>query len=188
MTKTLICGFDEAGRGPLAGPVTAACVILDDNFRIDELNDSKKLSPEKREKLLPLIYSSSTAWGIGWVQASEIDKINILNASLLAMERAYFSMQKGNLNGNIKAIIDGLYVPKIPIPCEAIIKADSRFPCVMAASILAKTARDRIMDYYGIFYPDYGYEKHKGYPTKSHREAIKQYGSSPIQRLSFRVS
>ena len=194
---TLVCGLDEAGRGPLAGPVCAAAVILPDNFPMDILNDSKKLSPVKREKARLLIYSGALTWGLGWVSAAEIDKINIHNASLLAMKRAFEEMSNQLKNrsesgicsllcGTIRAVADGLFIPDIPVPCEALVKADSIIPAVMAASILAKTARDRLMEYYDLFYPEYGYEKHKGYPTKAHREAISVFGPSPIQRMSFK--
>ena len=189
--KTLICGLDEAGRGPLAGPVTAAAVILPGNFPVDILKDSKKLSAIAREKAALTIYSGVLAWGIGWASPSEIDEINILQASLLAMKRAFDSLhwEKGSGNNThrlpIRAIADGLYTPDITVPCEALVKADDSIPAVKAASILAKTARDRLMEYYSIFYPQYGYEKHKGYPTKAHREAIRTFGISPIQRMSF---
>ena len=181
---SLLCGLDEAGRGPLAGPVCAAAVILSDDFPEWILADSKKLSPSAREDARIVICSMALAWGIGWASAAEIDEINIHRASLLAMKRAFEAMAAG---GNIRAVADGLFVPDIPVPCEPMVKADNIVPAVMAASILAKTARDHLMEYYGIFYPQYGYERHKGYPTKAHREAIKRFGPSPIQRMSFRV-
>ena len=201
----LLCGLDEAGRGPLAGPVSAAAVILPDNFPLELLNDSKKLSPAAREKARSAICARAIAWGIGWASAAEIDEINILKASLLAMKRAFEAMtaslnesfcgSAGMISGGsgslvlskIHAVADGTFVPDIPVPCESLIKADSLVPAVMAASILAKTARDRLMEYYAVFFPGYGYEKHKGYPTKAHREAVQRLGPSPIQRLSFRV-
>jgi ribonuclease HII len=197
----LLCGIDEAGRGPLAGPVCAAAVILPPDFPICVLDDSKKLKADKREQARLAICRSDAEWGIGWVSAAEIDKINIHKASLLAMKRAFEAMldkrndqrsDKGihkspNEMSKIRAIVDGLFIPEIDVPCEALVKADNSVPEVMAASILAKTARDRLMEYYGLFYPQYGYEKHKGYPTKSHREAILRYGQSPIQRMSFSV-
>ena len=193
----VLCGLDEAGRGPLAGPVSAAAVILPPDFPIDILNDSKKLSPAAREKARIVICSHAVAWGIGWVQAAEIDEINIHKASLLAMKRAFEAMITGVEEArsfprnkpldlqNIRAVADGLFIPEIPVPCEPLVKADSLVPEVMAASILAKTARDRLMEYYGLFYPQYGFERHKGYPTKAHREAILRWGPSPIQRMSF---
>lgn len=186
----ILCGLDEAGRGPLAGPVSAGAVILPPEFPVEILNDSKKLSPAAREKARIIICSQSVAWGIGWVSPAEIDKINIHNASLLAMKRAFEEMIKKMpelTTHDIRAVSDGLFVPEIPTPCEALVKADTLVPAVMAASILAKTARDRLMEYYSIFFPEYGYAQHKGYPTKAHREAILRFGPSAIQRMSFRV-
>jgi len=190
----LICGIDEAGRGPLAGPVCAAAVILNDAFPCNLLNDSKKLSAAKREELRQLICEGALAWGVGWASHEEIDSINILQASLLAMKRAFNEMCKcenfnndGILPENISAIVDGIHVPDIPVLCKAMIKADAKVHEVMAASILAKTSRDSYMDEMALLYPQYGYEKHKGYPTKAHRELIKKYGPSPIQRMSFKV-
>ena len=182
--RTLLCGLDEAGRGPLAGPVCAASVILPEQFPLEILDDSKKLSPAARERARLVICRQAVAWGIGWASAAEIDEINILRASLLAMKRAFEAMEFQS--PLIRAVADGLFVPDISAPCEPLVKADSLVPEVMAASILAKTARDRLMEYYGLFYPEYGYEKHKGYPTKAHREAILRWGPSPIQRMSFK--
>jgi len=158
------------------------------DFPVAVLNDSKKLSPAAREKARVIICSQSLAWGLGWASPEEIDEINILKASLLAMKRAFQAMMAANQSvslPDIHAIADGLFIPDIPVPCEPLIKADSKVPAVMAASILAKTARDHLMEYYGIFFPQYGYEKHKGYPTKAHKEAIQIWGPSPIQRMSF---
>ena len=206
----ILCGLDEAGRGPLAGPVCAAAVILPPDFPAGVLNDSKKLSATAREKARLIIYSQALALGIGWASAAEIDGINILKASLLAMKRAFEEMianvgknavgknavgknaAGSNAAGNAMvrechAIVDGLFTPDLPVPCQPLVKADTLVPAVMAASILAKTARDRLMEYYGLFYPEYGYERHKGYPTKAHREAILRWGPSPIQRMSFRI-
>jgi len=204
----MICGIDEAGRGPLAGPVCAAAVILgaggeasSDNLPLDILNDSKKLTPSRRKELQCLICKEALAWGIGWASHTEIDSINILQASLLAMKRAYEDMFKraGGLSGadsranpvlsgeNISVIVDGKFIPFINAPCTALVKADATVAQVMAASILAKTFRDSYMEEMALLYPQYGYEKHKGYPTKAHKEAILKYGPSPIQRLSFRV-
>ena len=192
----MICGIDEAGRGPLAGPVCAAAVILGRDFPGEILNgeildDSKKLSPGQREKARLLICSGALAWGIGWASAAEIDEINILEASLLAMKRAYeemASLYEAALPQDLRAVVDGLFVPDIPIPAQALVKADAKVPEVMAASILAKTARDRMMLRYSWLYPEYGYETHKGYSTRAHREAIAAYGPSPIQRLNFKWS
>nr|AGS54014.1 ribonuclease HII [uncultured bacterium contig00160] len=186
----MICGIDEAGRGPLAGPVYAATVVLNDDFPCNLLNDSKKLSASKREELRKLICEKALAWGIGWASHEEIDSINILQASLLAMKRAFEEMLKtfpSALLQNISAIVDGNKVPDISVPCTAMVKADAKVHEVMAASILAKTARDSYMEEMAKLYPQYEYEKHKGYPTKAHRELIHKYGPSPIQRLTFTV-
>lgn len=202
--KYLICGIDEAGRGPLAGPVYAASVILGEDFQRESriaamLNDSKKLSPAKREELQKQIKEKSLAWGIGRATHEEIDKINILQASLLAMKRAFeemlkYAKEKQSLPlgdfisaGCISVIVDGNKTPDLSYPCEALVKADAQIPEVMAASILAKTARDNYMDEMALLYPQYGYEKHKGYPTKVHRKLILKYGPSPIQRITFKV-
>ncbi|MFP3089063.1 ribonuclease HII [Treponema sp. TIM-1] len=186
----MICGIDEAGRGPLAGPVCAAAVILPEDFPRDVLGDSKKLSPRQREEAMKIIYRGAFAWGIGWASAFEIDRINILKASLLAMKRAFEELAAASLAAlppGLSAIVDGLYVPDIPLPCRALVKADAQVPEVMAASILAKTARDRMMERYSWLYPDYGYDRHKGYPTQDHLKRIAIHGPSPIQRRSFRV-
>jgi ribonuclease HII len=205
----LICGLDEAGRGPLAGPVCAACVILPEDFPREVLGDSKKLSPAKREAARILIHEKARAWGIGWASAREIDEINILQASLLAMKRAFGAMldcarpaeeearpavefwrppRFAPLDlADLEAVADGTVVPELPIPGRALPRADSLVPEVMAASILAKTARDRVMVRYSWIYPGYGYEQHKGYPTRAHREQIARLGPSPIQRMSFTV-
>jgi ribonuclease HII len=200
----MICGFDEAGRGPLAGPVCAAAVILPRDFPVEFLGDSKKLSPKKREDARRLILTRAQAWGIGWASAAEIDCVNILRASLLAMERAWddlllrFSEPEADeapplqalpaKAPRLRAVVDGLYTPQLPIPAQALVKADASVPAVMAASILAKTQRDRLMELYGCLYPEYGYESHKGYPTKAHRAAVLRHGPSPIQRHSFTVN
>ena len=209
----LVAGLDEAGRGPLAGPVYAAAVILPADFPVEVLNDSKKLNEKQRTTAAALIMEKA-AWGIASAEAAEIDQINILRASLLAMSRAWDALaaafpryapdggaaadggaRKGDAAagegrtaaGKVHAVADGLYCPPLPIPCRALVKADAQIPAVMAASILAKTARDRMMIRYSWFYPEYGYEKHKGYPTRAHREAILRYGPSPIQRRTFTV-
>ncbi|MDR2102441.1 MAG: ribonuclease HII [Treponema sp.] len=194
----MLCGIDEAGRGPLAGPVCAATAVLPGDFPREVLRDSKKLTPPRREAARVLICEKALAWGIGWASAAEIDEINILQASLLAMERAFRAMTLAfpavipgrPVPGEIppdgpEAVVDGLYVPRLPIPCRALVKADNLIPAVMAASILAKTARDRMMERYSWLYPQYGYEKHKGYPTREHRENLARYGPSPIPRKSF---
>ena len=189
----IICGIDEAGRGPLAGPVTAAAVILPDDFEIELLNDSKKLSEKKRFVLEELIKQKSIAWSVIHIPHNIIDEINILNASLLAMKNAFESLAtpqgefyKGDVS---KIIVDGIYFPKIKVSdgveCITKVKADATEPSVMAASILAKTARDKLMIEYSKIYPEYQYEKHKGYPTKHHKEICKKIGPSPIQRRTF---
>jgi len=190
----LICGIDEAGRGPLAGPVCAAAVILSDKFPRHLLNDSKKLTPSRRDEIQRIICVDALVWGVGWASHIEIDSINILQASLLAMKRAFEEMMKTAakkrllpLGKNATAIVDGLQIPDISIPCKAMVKADAQIPEVMAASILAKTERDTYMEHMAKLYPQYGYESHKGYPTKAHREAVLKYGPSPIQRMSFKV-
>jgi len=200
----IICGIDEAGRGPLAGPVYAAAVILGGGFPLNLLNDSKKMTAASREEARRVIMEKARFWGIGHASHAEIDSINILQASLLAMKRAFDDMiERGgaafrasplgeNIN-SVTAIVDGKFTPVLSAPscitvhCTAMVKADSKVPEVMAASILAKTERDAFMDKMAEQYPQYGYEKHKGYPTKAHREAVIKYGPSPIQRLSFKV-
>lgn len=184
----LTVGFDEAGRGPLAGPVSAAAVILPDDFPLEILNDSKKLS-EKKRLLAETIIKEKACWGLAFVDHKKIDEINILEASMLAMKLAFEDMLKKNLDlklNEISGITDGTRCPDVPIECRCEPKADGKYPCVMAASILAKTARDRLMLEMDKKYPDYGYAKHKGYPTKAHREVCHKLGPSPIQRLTFK--
>ena len=182
-----LVGFDEAGRGPLAGPVCAAAVILPDDFPIEILNDSKKLSEKKREAAEAVI-KEKAYWGIALVDHKKIDEINILEASMLAMELAFEDMlSKGDFKlAEISGITDGTRCPEVPIECRCEPKADGKYPCVMAASILAKTCRDRLMLEMDKKYPEYGYAKHKGYPTKAHREICHKLGPSPIQRLTFK--
>jgi ribonuclease HII len=190
----VIAGFDEAGRGPRAGPVSAAAVILPAGCPLDVLDESKKLNEARRENAAALIREQAV-WGIGWAEASEIDHINILQASLLAMRRAWNALTGsfpvyaagGGAEMELEGIADGLFCPGLPFPCRALVKADAQIPEVMAASILAKTARDRMMIRYSWFYPEYGFERHKGYPTRAHREAVARHGPSPIQRMSFTV-
>lgn len=196
-TTLNVCGIDEAGRGPMAGPVCAASVILPPEFDVSILNDSKKMSEKNRDLAMSAIYTHSLAWGIGWASIEEIDTLNILKASLLAMKRSYLDMktrfqdQMGDSTSNsntLEVIVDGLFCPDLTIDrMRALPRADSLFPAVMAASILAKTARDRMMIRYSWLYPEYGYEKHKGYATKSHIKAMHEHGPSPIQRKSFRL-
>lgn len=177
----LICGVDEAGRGPLAGAVYAAAVILDRARPIQGLADSKKLSEKKREKLATEIRERALAWAVARADAEEIDCINILQASLLAMRRAV----EGLTVAPSEALIDGLHCPKLAIPCRAIVKGDSSVAEISAASILAKTARDEEMLRLHQLYPQYGFDRHKGYPTAMHLDALRQYGVSEIHRKSF---
>lgn len=187
-------GFDEAGRGPLAGPVAAGCVILPKDFPMEILNDSKKLT-EKKRLIAEEIIKEKACWGIGLVDHAIIDRINILQASLLAMKTAYSNMiQKlpewakalGITSYKLNGITDGTKCPEVPFECRCEPKADGKYPEVMAASILAKTCRDRIMLEMDKKYPEYGYAKHKGYPTRDHMEICRKIGPSPIQRLSFK--
>lgn len=183
-----IVGFDEAGRGPLAGPVTAAAVILPPDFPFEILNDSKKLS-EKKRLAAEAVIKEKALWGLSFVDHKKIDEINILRASLLAMKLAFDDLLKKNAGLDLKGlngIADGTFVPpELPFECQAVVKADSKYPEVMAASILAKTARDRFMLEADKKYPGYGYAKHKGYPTAAHKEACRKLGPSPLQRMSF---
>lgn len=186
----LVCGLDEAGRGPMAGPVCAAAVILPDDFDLSLLDDSKKLSERRRELAMREIYLRADLWCVAWASAAEIDEINILKASLLAMKRAWegLSARFPGERPQVEVIVDGLYCPEIDVPeMRAFPRADGICPAVMAASILAKTARDRMMARYDWLYPEYGYARHKGYPTQAHIEALKINGPSPIQRMTFRL-
>jgi ribonuclease HII len=192
-----ICGIDEAGRGPLAGPVCAASVVLPPSFPLEILADSKKLTEKKRDYAAEIIRAQAIAYGIAWASHEEIDTLNILKASLLAMRRAFIAMMvtapPGKKPQVTQIIIDGLHAPDLrdAAPPETailpLVKADAKVPAVMAASILAKTERDREMRRFAELYPEYRYEKHKGYPTKEHAALIRQHGPSPIQRLTFTV-
>lgn len=177
-----ICGVDEAGRGPLAGPVCAAAVILPEGAVIEGLDDSKKLTEKKREKLYDIIKQTAVAYSVAYGTLEEIETVNILEATYLAMNRAIEGL-------TIKpdfSLIDGNRVPRgIKIPCETIVKGDSKSMSVAAASVLAKVTRDRLMLEYDKKYPEYNFKKHKGYGTKEHTELIKQYGPCEIHRLSF---
>jgi ribonuclease HII len=180
----LVCGIDEAGRGPLAGPVTAAAVILPEDFPTDCLNDSKRLSARQREQAAALIRRQALAWATGWAWPEEIDRLNIHRATLSAMRRALFGLQ---LTPQL-VLVDGAYTPQTGPPCRACVQGDRRIPAIMAASIIAKTERDRWMIRYARIEPQYGFELHKGYPTRMHRERIRLYGPSAIQRKSFSFS
>jgi ribonuclease HII len=178
----LIAGVDEVGRGPLAGPVVAAAVILDPNQPIAGLTDSKKLTEKRREALAIEIREKALAWSLGRAEVPEIDEINILWASMLAMKRAV----EGLSVAPEFVKIDGNRCPDLPYPMEAIVKGDLTEAEISAASIIAKVARDHEMMEMDIKYPGYGFAKHKGYPTKQHREALIKQGASPIHRLSFK--
>lgn len=181
----LEAGCDEAGRGCLAGPVYAAAVILPDDFRCDLLNDSKKLTERQRDALRPIIESQAVAWAVASVDNREIDEINILNASILAMHRALDALRVRP--GAV--IVDGnRFKPYADIPCQTFVKGDGRFANIAAASILAKTHRDEAMRALHAQYPAYDWRINKGYPTKAHRAAIALHGPSPLHRMTFRLT
>lgn len=178
----VFCGTDEAGRGPLAGDVYAAAVILNPDDVIEEINDSKKLSEKKREKLFDVIKEKAVSWCIATASVEEIEEINILNAAMLAMKRAVSGL-------DVKpefVLVDGNKIPDgLEIKADCLVKGDALSASIGAASILAKVARDRYMKEIAIKYPEYGFEKHKGYGTKQHREALLKYGPCPVHRMSF---
>lgn len=176
-----VCGIDEAGRGPLAGPVVAAVVILDPNHPIVGLNDSKKLSKKKRDLLAIAIRQHAIAWAVAEASVEEIDQINILQASLLAMSRA---VEKLAIRPE-SALVDGNKCPRLDIPVEAIVKGDGLIASIAAASILAKTTRDAQMQELHERYPLYGFDRHMGYPTPAHFLALRTHGASPVHRRSF---
>ena len=178
---TAVCGTDEAGRGPLCGPVVAAAVILPRDIEIEGLNDSKKLTEKKREKLFEVIKEKAVAYAIAYATPAEIDKMNILNADMLAMRRAIEQLSPAA----DLALIDGNIARDMPIPAYPIIKGDALSCSIAAASILAKVARDRMCLEDDRMYPQYGFAKHKGYGTKAHMEALQKYGPCPIHRKSF---
>ena len=176
-----ICGVDEAGRGPLAGPVCAAAVILPPNTIIDGVNDSKKLTEKKREALFDVIKETAVSYSIAYASVEEIESINILNATMLAMKRAVEGL-------DVKAdyaMIDGNKMPPLNIDGETIVKGDAKSMSIACASILAKVSRDRLLYEYAKEYPQYQFDKHKGYGTAAHREAILEYGPCPYHRMSF---
>ena len=182
MHKNLICGVDEAGRGPLAGPVYAAAVIFGPQFNTEGLRDSKKLSESKRYFLAEQIKKNALAWKVAISSAEEIDELNIHQATLLAMQRAIMAL---NIYPSIKIMIDGLFCPQVDFPCEAIVKGDDKVAEISAASIIAKTERDLKMIEIDKAYPAYQFKKHKGYPTKLHIEMIKSHGLCEHHRKSF---
>lgn len=184
-------GCDEAGRGCLCGPVSCAAVILPPRFRCEGLNDSKKLTEKQRDALRPIIEREALAWAVVMVEAEEIDRINILNASIAGMQRALdrLSVRPHHIlvDGNcFRPYLD----PErgIDIPYTTVVKGDARFMAIAAASVLAKTHRDELMKEYAARYPGYGWEQNMGYPTKTHREAIRRLGPTPLHRLSFRLT
>ena len=177
----MICGVDEAGRGPLAGPVCAAAVILPKGLELPGLNDSKKLTDKKRRELFPIIKEQAVAYGIGLASHEEIDEINILQATYLAMERAIAQLEgKADF-----ALIDGNRAKDFGLPVRTVVKGDSLSASIAAASVLAKVTRDDVMLEMAEKYPEYGFEVHKGYGTKAHYEALHKYGHCPIHRMSF---
>lgn len=177
----LVCGIDEAGRGPLCGPVSAGAVILPEGLVIEGLNDSKKLSEKKREALYDIITEKAVAWCAGLASPQEIDELNILNATFLAMKRAV----EGLKAIPDYALVDGNRDPKLSLPTSTIVKGDGKAACIAAASIIAKVTRDRLLIQMDNRYPQYGFSKHKGYPTKEHYAAIAQFGITPEHRQSF---
>ena len=176
-----VCGVDEAGRGPLAGPVFAACVILSEGDPIEGLADSKVLSHERRAQLAIQIRSRAVAWAVASASVEEIDSINILRASLLAMRRA---VEQLSVEPH-EVLVDGLYCPEVRFPSRAIVDGDALVAEISAASILAKTARDALMVQLHELYPDYGFASHKGYSTPQHLEALQRFGVCPIHRRTF---
>lgn len=179
--KNLICGVDEAGRGPLAGPVCAAAVIMPEGLIIEGVNDSKKLTAKKRENLFDIIKNEAVCYSVAFASASEIDEINILNATHLAMNRAVEGLEKAPE----VVLVDGNSLPKWYYNSEAIVKGDAVCHSIACASILAKVSRDRLMLLEAEKYPQYSFEKHKGYGTKVHVQALKEYGPCPIHRKTF---
>ncbi|MBS1160937.1 MAG: ribonuclease [Proteobacteria bacterium] len=177
----LVCGIDEAGRGPLAGSVVAAAVILDPGRPIAGLNDSKKLSEKKRDALAILIRERAVAWCVASASVEEIDRLNILHATMLAMQRAVAGLSVRPT----AALVDGNRCPQLDIPVEAIVKGDGKIASIAAASILAKTVRDAEMLVLHAQYPQYGFDRHMGYPTAAHFAALEEYGASPVHRRSF---
>lgn len=178
------CGCDEAGRGCLAGPVVAAAVILPEHFAHPLLNDSKQLTETQRELLRPIIEAEALSWGIGVCSPEEIDQLNILQASITAMHRAIDQLV---LSPELLLIDGNRFRPYPGIPHECIVKGDATYRSIAAASILAKTERDRLMLELALQYPGYGFAEHKGYPTPQHRAALAELGPSPVHRLSFRL-
>jgi ribonuclease HII len=185
MSLIWICGVDEAGRGPLVGSVVAGAVVLDPNNPIEGLKDSKKLTAARREYLYGQIMTKAKAWGVGEASPVEIDEINILQATMLAMRRAIEDLTTRLGAWPDKALIDGNRCPELPIAAEAIVKGDAKEPAISAASIVAKVTRDRQMMALHELHPEYGFAQHMGYPTEAHFAALKQYGACDQHRRSF---
>jgi len=177
----LVCGVDEAGRGPLAGPVVAAAVILDPAYRIAGLNDSKKLSAVRRAELAVRIRADALSWAVAEASVEEIDRLNILHATLLAMQRAV----AGLAIRPERVLVDGNRCPRLDIPVEAVVRGDGKIAAIAAASVLAKTVRDAGMRALHEHYPQYGFDRHMGYPTEAHCAALVAHGASPAHRRSF---
>ena len=185
MSLIWVCGVDEAGRGPLVGSVVAGAVVLDPDHPIEGLKDSKKLTPARREFLYEQIIEKSKAWGVGEASPAEIDEINILQATMLAMRRAIEDLSDKLGHWPDKALIDGNRCPELLIPAEAIIKGDAKEPAISAASIIAKVTRDRQMQALDRRHPQYGFAQHMGYPTEAHFAALKEFGVCDEHRRSF---
>lgn len=185
MSFIWVCGVDEAGRGPLVGAVVAGAVVLDPNKPIAGLKDSKKLTASKREFLYEQILENAKAWGVGEASPAEIDQINILQATMLAMRRAIEDLSIRLGSWPDKALVDGNRCPELPIAAEAIVKGDAKEPAISAASIVAKVTRDRQMMHLHEQFPEYGFAQHMGYPTEAHFAALKQYGACSEHRRSF---
>ena len=185
MSVIWVCGVDEAGRGPLVGAVVAGAVVLDPEYPIAGLKDSKKLSPARREYLYEQIMQKAKAWGIGEASPAEIDEINILQATMLAMRRAIEDLTTRLGAWPDKALIDGTRCPELPIAAEAIVKGDTKEPAISAASILAKVTRDRQMQALHERHPQYGFAQHMGYPTEAHFAALQNFGVCAEHRRSF---
>ncbi len=181
MSFRLICGVDEAGRGPLAGPVVAAAVILDPARPIAGLKDSKKVTPANRERLAEEIRRHALAWAVASASVEEIEQINLLHAAMLAMKRAVEALNPAA----DEAWVDGSRCPKIALPCRTIVKGDALEPAISAASILAKTERDKEMEKLAVIYPEYGFDRHAGYPTPDHLAALDAWGPCPVHRVKF---
>ena len=184
-----LCGVDEAGRGPLAGPVFAACAVLRPGAELPYLNDSKKLTEARREELFRLLTQGGAAWfGVGSASPEEIDRVNILQATFLAMNRAYEALLRSGLPEEVRprlALVDGNRDPGLPLPTRTVVKGDGKSAAIAAASVLAKVSRDRFMLELDREYPQYRFAKHKGYPTKLHYDLLREYGPSPVHRRSF---